>query len=258
MEIPALSLVAIQGFIICLARVGSMVATIPVFSGGQVPVRMRVSMAFLFTLVCFPVVRPYLPTTEIEPLRLMLLILGEAALGLLVGFLGQLVFMAAEFGGSIIGYQMGFAAANVFDPANQRQVALISQFQSVFAILLFLALDVHHLFLEAIVASFQMLEPGTLSFSGGAIPMLMEVANHSFILAIRLGAPILALLILSNLTLGIMARVFPQLNVFLLSFPLNIGLSFIVMGLTMSMVASLLQQEFSTLTDRFLQLFDLL
>lgn len=258
MEIPSLSLIAIQGFLVCLARVGSMMGTIPVFSGGQVPMQMRIGVALLFSLVIFPVVRPELPTLELAPVSLMLLMLGEAALGLMVGFLAQLIFMAAEFGGSIIGYQMGFAAANVFDPANQRQVALISQFQSVFAIFLFLALDVHHLFFEAIVASFRMLQPGSLDLAGGAIPMIMEVANHSFILAIRLGAPILALLILSNLTLGVMARIFPQLNVFLLSFPINIGVSFIVMGLTMSVIASLLQQEFSALADRFLQLFDLL
>ena len=258
MEILPLSLPAIQGFIICLARVGSMFGTLPVFSGGQVPVQMRVGLAFLFSVVTFPVVRAYLPTTEMAPLTLLTLILSEAALGLMVGFLGQLVFMAAEFGGSIIGYQMGFAAANVFDPTTQRQVALISQFQSVFAIMLFLALDVHHLFLEAIVASFQMLQPGSLDLAGDAVPMLMKVASHSFDLAIRLSAPILALLILSNLTLGLMARVFPQLNVFLLSYPINIGVSFIVMGLTMSLVAALLQQEFSALADRFLQLFSLL
>jgi flagellar biosynthetic protein FliR len=258
MEVLPLSLPVIQGFLICLVRVGSVFSTIPVFSGGQTPMQMRIGVAFLFAFVSYPVVRPYLPSAELSPLTLATLLLSEAALGLMVGFLGQLVFMAAEFGGSIIGYQMGFAAANVFDPANQRQVALISQFQSVFAILLFLVLDVHHLFLEAIVASFEMLQPGRLNLSGGAIPMLMEFANHSFILAIRLSAPILALLILSNLTLGIMARVFPQLNVFLLSYPLNIGVSFIVMGLTMAVVASLLQQEFSALADRFLQLFSLL
>ena len=212
----------------------------------------------LFSLVTFPVVRAYLPTAEMVPLSLLTLLLGEVALGMMVGFLGQLVFMAAEFGGSIIGYQMGFAAANVFDPANQRQVALISQFQSVFAILLFLVLDVHHLFLEALVASFRMLEPGSLNLSGGAIPMLFEAVSHSFDLGIRLAAPVLALLLLSNLTLGLMARVFPQLNVFLLSYPLNIGVAFIVMGLTMPLVAVLLQQEFSALADRFLQLFSLL
>ena len=153
---------------------------------------------------------------------------------------------------------MGFAAANVFDPTTQAQVALISQFQGIFAILLFLSLDVHHLFLEAIVASFEMLPPGSLTLSGGAIPMIVEVANHSLILSIRLVAPILALLVLSTLTLGIMSRVFPQLNVFMISFPLNIGISFIVMGLTFGIVASLLQGEFSSLPERFLNLFSLM
>ncbi len=258
MEIPQFSLIVLQGFLICLVRVGSMIATIPIFSGGQVPAQLRIAIAFIFSLLIFPAVQENLPHVTYEPVSLLLLVGGELLLGTMVGFMAQLVFMAAEFGGSIIGYQMGFAAANVFDPANQRQVALISQFQSVFAILLFLVLNVHHLFFEAIVASFQMLPPGKLNLGGGAIMMIMEIANHSLILGLRLGAPILALLILSNLTLGVMSRVFPQLNAFLLSFPLNIGISFVLIGLTFEMVASLLQQEFSLLADRFLQLFSLL
>ncbi len=88
--------------------------------------------------------------------------------------------------------------------------------------------------------------------------MIVEVANHSLILSIRLVAPILVLLCLSNLTLGVMARVFPQLNVFLLSFPLNIGISFLVMGLTLGIFAALLQDEFSSLSERFLNLFSLM
>ncbi|NOQ50699.1 MAG: flagellar biosynthetic protein FliR, partial [Desulfuromonadaceae bacterium] len=89
-------------------------------------------------------------------------------------------------------------------------------------------------------------------------PMVMEVANHSLILSIQLVAPILALLILSNLTLGILSRVFPQLNAFMLSFPINIGVSFIVMGMTLGVFAAMLSKEFSALADRFLQLFSLL
>ncbi|MCW8859280.1 MAG: flagellar biosynthetic protein FliR, partial [Deltaproteobacteria bacterium] len=255
MELPNFSLPMIQGFLICLARVAAMFAAIPVFSGAQIPPQMRVGIAVLFSMLTYPVVKEFIPTGPITPLELGLIIAGEVILGLLVGFLAQLVFMAAEFAGSLIGYQMGFAAANVFDPSTQQQVALISQFQGIFAILLFLSLDIHHLFLEAIVASFSMLSPGSLTLSGGAIPMIVDVANHSFILSIRLVAPILALLILSNLTLGVMSRVFPQLNVFLLSFPLNIGISFIVMGMTLGIFASILQDEFSTLPERFLNLF---
>ena len=88
--------------------------------------------------------------------------------------------------------------------------------------------------------------------------MIVEVSNHSLILSIRLVAPILAILILSNLTLGIMSRVFPQLNVFMISFPVNIGISFIIMGLTFGLVAQLLQGEFYSLPERFLNLFSLM
>ena len=258
MELPQFSLPLIQGFLLCLARVGSMMAVIPVFSGGQLPPQMRVGIAVLFSLLIYPTVQGFIPEQSFLIIELALLLAQETILGLLVGFLAQLIFMAAEFAGSLIGYQMGFAAANVFDPMTQRQVALISQFQGVFTILLFLALDVHHLFFAAIVASFEMLPPGTLNLAGGAIPMVMEVANHSLVLSIQLVAPILALLILSNLTLGVLSRVFPQLNAFMLSFPINIGVSFIVMGMTLGLFATMLGREFSALADRFLQLFSLL
>ena len=258
MELPTFTLPLVQGFLICLARVGSMVGSIPVFNGAQVPPQLRIGIVFLFSLLIYPIVADFIPAQSYAPLELTLLLAQEVILGLMVGFLAQLVFMAAEFAGSVIGYQMGFAAANVFDPTTQRQVALISQFQGVFAILLFLALDVHHLFLEAVVASFKMLPPGSLNLTGGAIPLLMEVANHSLVLSIQLVTPILALLMLSNLVLGIMSRVFPQLNVFMLSFPINIGVSFMIMGLTLGVFATMLSKEFSALADRFLQLFSLL
>lgn len=258
MELPDFSLPLIHGFVICLARVAAMFAVIPVFSGAQLPPQMRVGVAVMFSMLTYPIVKDYIPVETLTPIDLGLIVVAEVILGLLVGFMAQLVFMAAEFAGSIIGYQMGFAAANVFDPTTQQQVALVSQFQGILAILLFLSLDVHHLFLEALVASFEMLPPGSIDLSSGAIPMMIDVLNHSFVLSLRLVAPILALLMLSSLTLGIMARVFPQLNVFLLSFPLNIGISFIVMGLTLGVFASILQGEFLSLSERFLNLFSLM
>ena len=223
MDLPEISLPLIQGFLICLARVAAVFAGIPIFSGNQVPPQIRFGIAILFTLLTYPVVKDYLPSETLTPLALAVVIGADIILGLIVGFLAQLIFLAAEFAGSVIGYSMGFAAANVFDPVNQQQVALISRFQSIFTVLLFLSLDVHHLFLQALVSSFEMLPPGTLNLQGGAIPMLVEVTNHSLILSVRLVAPVLVLLILSTLILGVMSRVFPQLNVFMLSFPLNIG-----------------------------------
>jgi flagellar biosynthetic protein FliR len=132
----------------------------------------------------------------------------------------------------------------------------MSQFQNVFAILVFLSIDGHHIFLRTLVDSYALLPPGLLDLSGPAVPYIVELMGHMLVLAVRFSAPVLAVLLLSGLILGIMSRVFPQLNVFLLSFPINIGLAFIITGLTMAVVVSLLQGEFAALPERFWFLFE--
>ncbi len=255
MELPVLSTATIQALLICLVRIGALMGTLPIYSSSQAPMRIRVALTVMLTLVVFPVVRHLIPQTPFAPLTLAVLLAGEGMLGLMVGYIARFIFTAVELGGTVIGYQMGFAAANVFDPQNQRQVSLISQFQNVLAILIFLSLNIHHNFIRALVSSFRLLPPGRWDFSGGAIPYLLELAGRMFTLGVQLSAPVLAVLLLSGLVLGIMARVFPQLNVFLLSFPLNIGISFLLIGLTLNLLVALLNQEFSELEQRFTLLF---
>ncbi len=258
MELHNIPIDRFQAFLLCAARVGSMLGTLPIFSGGQVPMKIRTGLALAFSLMLFPVVEPLLPRPDFSALNLGLLLANEAILGLMVGFAGRLVFNAVEFGGTIIGYQMGFAAANVFDPQSEHQTSLIAQFQNVLAILIFLALDIHHLFLQAIVASYHTLPPGLLDLSGGAVPFLLQLAGNIFVLGIKFSAPVLAVLLLSGLVLGILSRVFPQLNVFMLSFPLNIGLSFLAIGLTLGLSTTLLGREFDALWKQLQHLFRLL
>jgi flagellar biosynthetic protein FliR len=241
----------IQLVLICLARVAGLFGSMPVFGSGLVPTKAKTILVLLMTVLIFPSVEATIPQQAFKPLELGVLVVNEALLGIMLGFIARIIFTAVEFGGTIVGYQMGFAAANVYDPQNQRQVSLISQFQNVFAILIFLALDVHHIFIRVMVDSYHLLPPGNLDLGGGAVPFIMELTSHMFALSVRFSAPILAVLLLSGLVLGILSRVFPQLNVFMLSFPINIGMAFIIMGLTMNIVASLLGQEFSALPERF-------
>jgi len=258
MELQNIPVDRFQAFLVCAARVGSMTGSLPIFGGGQVPMKVRTALALAFSLVLFPVVEPLLPRLDFSPLSLGLLMANETILGLMVGFAGRLVFTAVEFGGAVIGYQMGFAAANVFDPQSQHQTSLISEFQNVLAILIFLSLDIHHLFLRAIIASYEALPPGLLDFSGGAVPFLLQLAGNIFVLGVKFSAPVLAVLLLSGLVLGILSRVFPQLNVFMLSFPLNIGLAFLGIGLTLGLATMLLGREFIAIGDQLQQLFHLL
>lgn len=241
-----------------MARVAGFIGAIPVYFSNQAPARIKAALVFAISLLLFPILSLDLPTVSFHPVSFLLLVINETILGMLIGLMSRLVFTAIEFGGTVIGYQMGFAAANVFDPQHQSQISLISQFQNVFAILIFLAIDGHHLFIKIAARSYQLLPPGHLNLSGEAIPFLMELTSRMFELGLQFSAPVLVVLLLSGLILGILARVFPQLNVFLLSFPLNIGISFIVIALTLDMITSLLRREFDALGERIITILEYL
>lgn len=258
MDLQLLPINDFQAFLICLARVAGFVGAIPVLLARQTPAQVKAGLVFMISLVLFPVMEPSLPPISFQPLTFILLMVSEVLLGSMIGLTARMIFTAVEYGGTVIGYQMGFAAANIFDPQNQRQLSLISQFQNIFAILIFLAVDGHHIFLQLAAESYKLLPPGTFNISGEAIPYLLKLSSEIFFLGIQFSAPILAVLLLSGLILGILARVFPQLNVFLLSFPLNIGISFTVIGLTLPLVAILLRREFDNLGERFLTILHLL
>jgi flagellar biosynthesis protein FliR len=241
-----------QTFLVVTSRIAGFIGAIPVISSAQTPGRVKTALVVAISLTLFPLMADGVPRVNFAPVPFMLLLVSEVLLGVLLGLVARLIFTAVEFGATVIGFQMGFAAANVFDPQSERQVALISQFQNIFAILIFLAINGHYLFLQTAVMSYELLPPGQLDLSGEAVPYLMELASHMFAIGVQFSAPVLAVLLLSGLILGILARVFPQLNVFLISFPVNIGTAFIVIALTLGMLSMLIRREFDTLGERFM------
>lgn len=258
MDIELIPLAQFQGFLICLSRTAAILSAIPIFTAGNVPTQLKVGIIVFTTLLLFPMMYPYTENLQLTLPQLGVLIIHEVLLGLLLGITVTLIFAAMQIGGTIIGYQMGFAAANVFDPQTTQQLSVLSQYFNVFAILIFFATGAHNIFFQIIVESYKLLPPGYLDFTGDVFLLLNDLVRKMFVLGVKLSAPILAILVLATLTLGIMARVFPQLNVFMLSFPLNIGISFLVISLTLPVIAMLLSQEFDSLGKNILQLISLL
>ena len=258
MDLQLVPIQQFQNFLLCLARVIALVAAIPVFAGNQVSGRIKVGLAVATALLLFPMMAPYTPKVAFTLTEFGLLIVNEVLLGAMIGLVAQLVFTAVSFGGTVIGYQMGFAAANIFDPQTTQQLSLMSQFINILALMAFLALDIHHFFFRIIVESYILLPPGYLDFSQGAVQELMRMGSHMFALGVKFSAPVLALLLIANLVLGILARVFPQLNVFMLSFPINIGVAFLVIGLTLNAMFAVLRREFDTMGENIFTLLQLL
>ncbi|MDH3346572.1 MAG: flagellar biosynthetic protein FliR [Desulfobulbaceae bacterium] len=258
MNIGLFPLEQYQVFLICAVRAAALITAIPVFNTRPVPPQARIGLIFTITLLLFPLMKDVLIQQSYTLLELSFIIINEALLGILLGLVSQLIFTAVSFGGTIIGYQMGFAAANIFDPQTTQQLSLISKFQNILALLIFLSLNGHHLFFRLIVESFTILPPGGMDFSGAIGPLIIDLSAKMFLLGLKFSAPVLAILLLSNGVLGIMARVFPQLNVFLLSFPINISISFLVIGLTINITIRILSREFDNLMVNIIHIFELL
>lgn len=245
-------------FALVMGRVGGIFAAIPLFGGKSVPLRIKAVLVFVMTLVFFPIVRAGLPPVPADTVSLYLLVLKEALVGVTIGLLSQVIFSAVEFFGQIVGMQMGFTVSSLFDPAMGTQVSVMSMLQNMLATLLFMSLGMHHLFIRAIVESYHVLPLGGWHMSTGLYTFVVAATGQVFILAIKLGAPVMASLLAATMALGVMARTFPQMNIFMMSFPLNIGLGFLVLGATLLSFFHTLGGMFATLEGQISTLFKLM
>jgi flagellar biosynthesis protein FliR len=148
MSLPFLTTDQIEAFILVLLRVSAIVVTIPVISDTAVPARFKAALSILITLTIFPLV---LPKFSSQPANSHLLILlfqmaGEVMIGLIIGFAARLVFAGIQMAGDMVGFQMGLSIANVIDPMTSDQVSIITELQFLIGMLVFLAVDAHHIF----------------------------------------------------------------------------------------------------------------
>ncbi|MBT1074855.1 flagellar biosynthetic protein FliR [Geobacter grbiciae] len=245
-------------FALVLGRMAGIFAAIPLFGGRRVPMNIKVLVVFALTVVCFPLIKAKIPQLPADMLSLGMLMIREALVGTCLGLLSLIIFAAVEFCGQICGIQMGLSIVSEIDPSRGSQLSIISIFQEMFATLLFLSLNVHHVFINALVESYAVLPVGAWTMSEGLLNFLVVTIGQVFILAIKLSAPIMVILLLTSVMLGIMARAFPQMNVFFVSMPLNIGIGFIILGLSLTVFLHTLRGSFGALDEQIMALMKLM
>jgi flagellar biosynthetic protein FliR len=161
----------------------------------------------------------------------------------------NLIFVGLQIAGQLSGYQMGMALAEVIDPADGEQIPLLAQFFQIFAFLIFLTVNAHHWFLRALADSFHLVPPLGFKLSGSLIEQLMRVAGNMFVIAIKVGAPVIAALLLTTIALGLIARTVPQMNVFFVAMPLKIMIGLMFVGFSLPYLSSFLNAVFRKLGD---------
>ena len=229
-------------FILVLVRVSGIILTAPVFGSSSTPPQIKVVLSFMLALILYPFI-PHITVFPDRPDHYILLISSELLIG------------AVEFAGTIIGFQMGLAMANVLDPQSQEQISLVGRFKSVTATLIFLAMDGHLIFVQAMVRSYSILPPGGADINQPLIDKLIELSSSVFVIGLQIGAPLIVALFLANAISGLLARSVPRIQVFIVGFPLTIMLGLLFMLFGMPFFAQAVHQMFEKLDN---QIFDAL
>jgi flagellar biosynthetic protein FliR len=245
-------------FILTLLRVSAMIITIPILGDVTVPARVKVGLALLITFLVFPFVQTAAWRLSSDIFSLVFRMAGEIMIGVIIGFAGRLIFDGIQLAGQLIGFQMGFSIVNVIDPINNEQVSIISQFQYLIALLIFLVMNGHHIFLYAIVESFRILPPLGFHFSGELMQLILVFVRNMLEVAIKTGAPIIAVLLFMSVGMGLIARTVPQINIFIVGFPLQIAIGLIGIGVTLPIFMRVVESYFSNLEGEIISLLRLM
>jgi len=232
---------------VILLRTGALIFLMPVMGSLAVPSQVKALVTVVTALALLPVVPVTgsdLPTTIPG---FLIFTVSELGLGAVLAVFSRLIFAAVETAGQMVGIQMGMGVAGVMDPQFGTQVSVIGQFWSIITVLLFLAVNGHHIFFSTLAESFQWVRPGGLHISNASYQGIIQGVAHMFILAIKIMAPVSAVLIFTQVALGILAKTVPQINLLIVSMPVTIGVGFIFVGLSLDLFIYLLEKNIDML-----------
>jgi len=230
MEILTLSPEQFKSFVLILIRISIVLFMFPILGSGIWPNLVKAGLALTITIILFPVVQPdpaLFPETILGAVHL---IFSELILGLTIGLTLRLFFTAVQLAGQLVGFQMGFAIANVLDPESGGQGPILAQMGYWVAVLIFLLLNGHHVLLETLADSFAVIKVGSLGLSDGLFHKMLELSGDMFTMAVKLGAPAIAALLMMSAAFGIVAKVVPQMNILIAAFPVKIVVGLFFFG----------------------------
>ncbi|NLA74554.1 MAG: flagellar type III secretion system protein FliR [Deltaproteobacteria bacterium] len=227
MFLPLETFEQLEGFFWILVRVGTLFFLLPLFGARNIPSLWKAGLSFVVAIVLTPVV-PAPQNLPVSGPEIILGIAAEVLMGLILAITIRMFMAAAEMAGQFMSFQMGFSMASAIDPQTGAQSNVLTQFIYIFTLLLFFSMDGHHMFIRVMANSFYSVPINSISFKSAIANELIRAGSSMFLLGLKIAAPILVALFLSNLCLGIIARTVPQVNILMVGFPVNLSIGFML------------------------------
>ena len=244
-------------FFLVAARIFGMMLSTPMLSIQSVPRIAKVALAGSVAVLVLP--QAYPAGWDVEPfsLHFALLVVGEGLLGIITGFFVSVLFATFSSAGQFFSYQMGFGASEVYDALAQIENPLLGQYLNLIAMLVFLQIDgFQTLFLGGILRSFQTLNCFSLMNNQGVfLTFFLSGLTSLFSNAMIIALPIVGTLFLIHVSMGLLSKAAPQMNLLSEGFPITILVTFFLLMVSLPLMINLFVQ---IMGQGFLSLEDLL
>ncbi|HUX29430.1 MAG TPA: flagellar biosynthetic protein FliR [Thiobacillus sp.] len=229
-------------FIWPLTRILGLIMVAPIFGHRSVPGRVKIGLGIFITLIIAPTLPP-MPDVGLGSWHGLFILVQQLLIGVAIGFIMRIVFAAVDAAGEIVGLQMGLGFASFFDPQSAGQTLVLARFFNLLALLVFLAVNAHLLLLGVLVESFQSLPISPQPLSAAGFYNVAAFGSTVFAVGLQLALPVIAIMLMTNLSLGILTRSAPQLNIFAIGFPITLGVGLIVLDMTLPYFAPQFEQS---------------
>lgn len=229
-DLAAFSANSFWAFLQVFVRVSALFVTAPVFGSREIPTQVKVGLSGIISLVLLPIVKTTLgPSAPSSLFSMTAILLGQALIGLMIGLVVSLLFVAVRIGGDLIDYQMGFTQAATFNPQFNETVSPMASFQYRYAIVLYLIGNGHWLLLASLERSFSKLPVAQLSVTG-LTGSFTDLSFQMLVAGLQIAAPAAAVLLVTDIAFAFLNRAMPQMQVFYVGMPVKIlvGLTVVV------------------------------
>jgi flagellar biosynthetic protein FliR len=243
----------ILGFALVLMRIIAFVVTWPVFGSANVPAPVKLLLSLLLAMVVFPTLHFANPDLITMNDQLLLLTGREIFIGFSMGFLMRMFFFAISIMGEIVSVTIGLSAAQLYNPAMGAQASVIEQFELTLATLFFLALNGHHIFISGMVQSFATAPVASLTLNFHAFATVGAAVQEILVMGLKMSAPILVAIFLTNIAMGVVGRAVPQINVLVTSMPITLMLGLIILIITTPLFVNEMGGMINTMAESFFQ-----
>lgn len=241
----------ILGFALVLLRMLSFVIAMPIIGTPTVPTTVKVLFPLVIAVLLHPIAISKTASNLAISEQVIMLAGREVLIGVFLGFFVRMFFFAVSVGGEIISTASGLASAQIFNPAMGSNSGIMEQFQLLIATLLFLAINGHHFFIEGIATSFEILPIGTLGFNWNVFSSVGGILQTVMIMGCQLAMPITVSMLVTHLTMGIVGKAVPQINVLMTSLQVTILVSIVVLTISVPMTASTMNNMLGEMMGQF-------